>query len=119
MVASSLVDEISDGAGFVSLLLALVTVFTAEVEREREHHRQLGNPSNAGFKRIGSMAAGLAVLTAASVLALLDWFLDAAEATIERDPYEPALAIFSISWVLLLVLVLWQVWIAQAAFRRR
>ena len=113
---ADLVGDVSDTANLVTLLLAFVTVFTSEVDRRREAHSGLTNPSASGFNRLGGLAVGLAVLTLGSVVALAPLVFRVIASVGSKTPYQPELPIFALSWVLLLALFGWQAAIAVKAF---
>jgi hypothetical protein len=119
LTSANLVQDIGQTSSTTSLLLALATIFTAEVERRRQQHRVLANADAEGFRTIGGLAVGLAGLTLGSVLSLASLVLKIVSTIGRHDPFQPALSIFVLAWILLLALFVWQVTIAFKAFARK
>lgn len=108
VVASALVEEINDGASSYGLVLALDTVFTAELQRRVQALGELDAPKKARLRTVEGVTASLILLTTTSFIALGEWGVETI-LTVGGSDLEPGLVIFEVSWLLLLGLIVWQV----------
>lgn len=115
MHATALIDEINDGAAFYGLLLALDTLFTAELQRAVQALDDLHAPKKSRLKTVERVTAGLLVLTVTSFVALSEWGIETLTTIGDGSDFQPGLAIFEISWLLLVGLIAWQVVIVTRA----
>lgn len=114
----TLSEQVGDAAGLLGLLLALNTLFTAEQGRRLDEERtRQGGPRHGRLATIRNITIGLAVVTAASVAMLLPLVVDVLE-SVGDDAWEPVLGVFALTWLLLLGLLAWQIWLAVRSSRR-
>jgi len=72
-------------------------------------------PDDKVETRLGLLAIGLAVATAGAVLSTLPWVIRILRTIGGSGPFEPPLALFSLVWLLLAPLLVWQIVIARRA----
>jgi hypothetical protein len=117
MPPPTLADQIGQAANLVGLLLALITLFTSNrSERLREERRAVGGPKRERLNEILAAGVGLAVVTAMATAALASLARKAALAVWHRTD-DPVASVFLLVWLLLIMLIVWQVVIVIAAIR--
>lgn len=111
----SLSDQVNTASTLLGLLLALDTLFTAEQSRRlAEERSHVGGARSQKLLIIRATAAALAVVTAAAIVALFPLFRDVFD-TIGHPSWQPVLAVFELTWLLLVALTVWQITIAWRA----
>ena len=115
----SLNDEIGDLAGLVGLLLALVTLLTANRSTALDRLRASATPTRERATTEAALDAGLALVTLLVFLAGLPLWLRTLEALHPLGHGGSVRSVFVVAWALVVPLVLWQVNLARAAWRLR
>jgi hypothetical protein len=115
VVSASLGDQISQAASLLGLLLALDTIFTAEQARRLADERtRVGGARTARVRAIRFTAAGLTLVTVSAIAALFPLVLDVVE-SIGSPEWQPVFAVFQLTWILLIALAAWQLFVAWRA----
>lgn len=105
----TLSDQVAQAANLLGLLLALVTLFTSEQARRFADERSReGGARSSRMKLIRYAAAGLGVVTLASLTLLGPLVFDVVRA-IGGNEWEPVLGVFVLVYLLLAALLCWQV----------
>jgi hypothetical protein len=104
-----LTERVSDAAGQVGLLLVLITLFTNEQARSRDAQaNRSGGSDKDAVRRIRIITAVLAAATIVALLTLLPLVIEIAKTCCEMR-ISPTLALFVLTWLLLVGLVVWHV----------
>lgn len=114
-------ERIGELAGLVGLLLALVTLLTANRAAVLRELRESPDPRRAAVRREMLFALGLAAVTALVFLAGLPLLVDAVRELHPLSDAGPVRSAFVLAWLLLLPLIGWQLTLARDArrFERR
>ena len=119
MTTDQVVKQISDIASLMGLLLALVTLFTSELQRRfQEESTHVGGSRRSVRVQIGATALVLAVTTIGAIVASSPLIRPAIE-RFGSPEWQPAFGVFVLVIGLLLGLVVWQLGIVIAALRPR
>lgn len=111
----TLTEQVTTASSLVGLLLALDTLFTAEQGRRLgEERNRDGGPRGSKLLTIRLTAIGLVLVTVAGTVALFPLFRDVLN-TIGTPSWQPVLAVFELTWLLLVALAIWQGTIAWRA----
>ncbi len=107
-MSRSLGEQVGQAANLLGLLLALVTLFTSEQARRlSEEQEREGGPRRSRLRAVRMSSAGLAIVTAGTLVLLAPLVRDVLGA-IGDDAWEPVLGVFALTYVLLIALLAWQ-----------
>jgi hypothetical protein len=111
-VGRSLAEQVAEAANLVGLMLALVTLFTSEQGRRLADERsRQGGPRPGRLRSVRLVCVALAVVTVGALVALAPLVLDVLRA-VGDAAWEPVLAVFVLTYLLLGALLVWQVALA-------
>ncbi len=109
-------DEIGDLASLVGLLLALVTLLTANRAAALDRLRKSPRPTRSEAAWEIALDAGLAVVTALVFLAGLPLWLRAIDSLHPLQQGGAVRSVFVVAWALVVPLVVWQGNLARSAW---
>jgi uncharacterized membrane protein len=112
-------DEIGDLASLVGLLLALVTLLTANRSAALDRLRKSPHPTRTEAAWEFALDAGLAVVTALVFLAGLPLWLRTIDSFHPLQDGGAVRSVFVIAWALVVPLVVWQANLARSAWTLR
>lgn len=110
-------ERIGALAGLVGLLLALVTLLTANRATVLSELRASADPQRRDVRRESLFALGLALVTTLVFVAGLPLLVDAVRDLHPLGDDGPVRSVFVIAWLLLLPLIGWQLSLARDARR--
>jgi hypothetical protein len=114
----ALTDQVKTASALVGLLLALITLFTAEQARRLADERnQIGGGRPKQLRTIRLMSIALAVVTTVTVIALWPVVHDVLDAH-DTKKWQSVFAVFLLTWVLLIALIGWQIGLAWNAHQK-
>lgn len=115
MPAPPLSAQVGSAASLLGLFLALVTLFTTEQARRlADEHQREGGADSGRVRIVRCFSIGLAAATAASIALLIPLVVDVLDA-IGSNRWEPVLGVFLLTYLLLIALLVWQIWLAVRA----
>lgn len=106
--ARPIAEQVAEAANLVGLMLALVTLFTSEQGRRLADERaRRGGPRPSRLRSVRLVCLALGAVTLAALGALAPLVLDVLRA-LGGDEWEPVLAVFVLTYLLLGALLAWQ-----------
>lgn len=107
---NNLEQQVGETVELIGVLVALITLFTLEQERrlDQEYVREGGQRKDV-LKRVRNITIGLCVSTGLAVVVLFPLFKGTFETIDFGASVSAVLSVFSLVWVLLIALLIWQI----------
>jgi len=108
-------EQVGQASSLVGLLLALDALFTLEQSRRSDEElRRVGGPRRTTLRTVSMVCVGLAVVTGAAIASLTPLFANVM-GSIGGSEWDAIFAVFGLTYLLLIGLLVWQVLLARRA----
>ncbi len=108
-------EQVGQASSLVGLLLALDALFTLEQSRRSDEElRRVGGPRRTTLRTVSMLCVGLAVVTGAAIASLTPLFANVM-GSIGGSEWDATFAVFGLTYLLLIGLLVWQVLLARRA----